>query len=85
MRSRNLGNVREGQTEKRWFVRPSNGDYGQRDGVRNGRGGFSAQSWVFWALGVGETGLSSRVFERRFEGFEVRWIFLVEDTVGSRN
>jgi hypothetical protein len=83
VRNRNLGNVRKGQTEERRFVRPSDGDHGQRDGVRNGRGGFGAQSGVFRALGVGETGVSSRVFKRRVEGFEVRGIFFVENFVGS--
>jgi len=83
VRNRNLGNVRKGQTEERRFVRSSDGDHGQRDGVRNGRGGFGAQSGVFWALGVGETGVSSRVFKRRVEGFEVRGIFFVENFVGS--
>ena len=83
VRNRNLGNVRKGQTEERRFVRPSDGDHGQRDGVRNGRGGFGAQSGVFWTLGVGETGVSSRVFKRRVEGFEVRGIFFVENFVGS--
>ena len=51
--------------------------------MRNGRGGFGAQSGVFWTLGVGETGVSSRVFKRRVEGFEVRGIFFVENFVGS--
>ena len=83
VRNRNVGNVREGQTEARRFVRSSNGDDGPRDGVRNRWGGFSAQSGVFRALGVGETGVSSRVFKRRVEGFEVRGIFFVENFVGS--
>ena len=85
VRNRNVGNVREGQTEARRFVRSSNGDDGPRDGVRNRWGGFSAQSGVFRALGVGETGVSSWVSERRFEGFEVRRVFIVEDFVGSGN
>ena len=58
--------------EARRVVGSANGDDGSRCGVRNGRVRQRADAGILWTPRTGETGVSSRIYQRGVEDIAVR-------------
>ena len=76
MRDRDERDVRQGTPEARRVVGSANGDDGSRCGVRDRRVRQRADAGILWTPRTGETGVSSRIYQRGVEDIAVRRVLV---------